>query len=135
MNRSLSQSPIHAVCHFPKPILYPLNYIFQNLITFRIYERDFDNAIKYLELTRIQKIQKTNYYWLNINYLGELITFVKEGSFNSFDKIRHYINIIEDLGHTEQATMLKDEVTRLTNGTRFTSNKYVKRPTSLHGIF
>ena len=98
-------------------VLNYVSHIFQNLITFRIYERDFDSAIKYLELAQIQKIEKTNYYyWLNINYLEELIAFVKEGNFNSFDKIRHYINVIEDLGHEEQAVMLKNEVTRLMNG-------------------
>lgn len=78
--------------------------IIRNFITYRIYEYDYDSALKFIAIAKKQKFNSSNYeHRMHIRYLENLVHYLKTGKKEYSDRISVYIRLLEDIGDTENA--------------------------------
>lgn len=86
-----------------------------NLITSRIYRKDFVGAKKYLQKTETLAISKTDYRLaLNIEYLKNLLGYLITGEMFYMKNIQTYIILLEFVGDEQTLKAVKEEVKVLT---------------------
>lgn len=86
-----------------------------NLVTSRIYRKDFVGAKKYLQETETLKVSKTDYHMaLNIEYLKNLLGYLITGETFYMKNIQTYIVLLEFIGDEQTLKAVKEEVKILT---------------------
>ncbi|MGX7244254.1 helix-turn-helix domain-containing protein [Enterococcus quebecensis] len=94
-----------------------------NLITSRIYRKDFVGAKRYLQKTETLDISKTDYRLaLNIEYLKNLLGYLITGEAFYMKNIQTYIILLEFVGDNQTLEAIKEEVKILT----YTNKNIVK---------
>ncbi|MBO0440839.1 helix-turn-helix domain-containing protein [Candidatus Enterococcus ikei] len=94
-----------------------------NLITSRIYRKDFVGAKRYLKNTEALDISRTDYRLaLNIEYLKNLLGYLITGEAFYMKNIQTYIILLEFVGDEQTLKAIKEEVKILT----YTNKNIVK---------
>ncbi|WP_321382681.1 hypothetical protein [uncultured Enterococcus sp.] len=96
--------PVKYEDHRPyKTIIFAYGII-RNFITYRIYEYDYDSALKYIKLAKNQQFNSSNYeHRMHIQYLENLVYYLQTGKKDYSDKISRYIRLLEDIGDVANA--------------------------------
>ncbi|OJG90201.1 hypothetical protein RV15_GL001465 [Enterococcus silesiacus] len=82
-----------------------------NLISKRLYEKDYESAKKYIKLAKKQDKQNENYsFKLNLQYLTNLLNYIIEGELVYIERVYDFIHLLENTGDTLQAEQVKKEV-------------------------
>ncbi|MHC5217288.1 helix-turn-helix domain-containing protein [Enterococcus sp. LJL128] len=101
-----------------------------NIISIKLYERDYQLAEKYIALAKKQDKSSKNYsYLMNLQYLNNLLQYLKIGDLSYLNKVYDFIHLLEDIGDSFHAELLKKEVKILTYDNKET--KYSDYPVSL----
>ncbi|OJG68669.1 hypothetical protein RV09_GL000068 [Enterococcus moraviensis] len=110
--------------------LFPINYeeqrdfttkkfahnILINLISLRLYAKDYASAEKYIKLAKKQDKQNENYsFKLNLQYLNNLLNYLLEGEPHYMERVYDFIHLLENAGDIMQAQEVKKEVKMLTH--------------------
>ncbi|MBM7687834.1 transcriptional regulator [Enterococcus ureilyticus] len=86
-----------------------------NLITARIYEKDYSGAQKYIFFANKQDVTGSNYnYRMNLQYLHNLLQYLLTGNHQYMEHIYDFIRLLENIGDGLQAENLKKEIKFLT---------------------
>jgi len=86
-----------------------------NLITSKIYRKDFVGAKKYLQKTEtLDRSNKDYYFALNVEYLKNLLGYLITGEAFYMKNIHTYINLLEFIGDKQTLDAVKEEVKILT---------------------
>ncbi|EOL43537.1 helix-turn-helix domain-containing protein [Enterococcus caccae] len=86
-----------------------------NLITSRIYEKDYNGAQKYILFANKQDMTASNYnYRMNLQYLHNLLQYLLTGNHKYMEHIYDFVRLLENIGDTLQAENLKKEIKFLT---------------------
>ncbi|MHC5216852.1 Rgg family transcriptional regulator [Enterococcus sp. LJL128] len=92
-----------------KTIIFAYN-VMRNIITMLIYKNDYETAEKYIAMTKEQPVNSSNYEQrMNIEYLHNLVQYLKTGKKEYSEKITRYIRTLEDLGLNETAKVVDEE--------------------------
>ncbi|EOL44166.1 helix-turn-helix domain-containing protein [Enterococcus caccae] len=87
-----------------------------NLISMRLYAKDYPSAEKYIKLAKKQDKQNENYsFKLNLQYLTNLLNYILEGEPVYMERVYDFIHLLENTGDTLQAEQVKKEVKMLTH--------------------
>nr|OUZ35790.1 hypothetical protein A5889_001266 [Enterococcus sp. 9D6_DIV0238] len=87
-----------------------------NLISMRLYAKDYEGAAKYIKLAKKQDKQNENYnFKLNLQYLSNLLNYILEGEPVYMERVYDFIHLLENAGDTLQAEQVKKEVKLLTH--------------------
>lgn len=87
-----------------------------NLISLKLYAKDYDGAEKYIRLAKKQDKQSENYsFKLNLQYLSNLLNYIREGEPVYMERVYDFIHLLENTGDTLQADQVKKEVKILTH--------------------
>ncbi|MBO0422245.1 transcriptional regulator [Enterococcus plantarum] len=85
-----------------------------NLISMRLYAKDYESAEKYIKLAKKQDKQNENYsFKLNLQYLTNLLNYIIEGEPVYMERVYDFIHLLENTGDTLQAEQVKKEVKML----------------------
>ncbi|MGM0220186.1 helix-turn-helix domain-containing protein [Enterococcus sp. AZ126] len=94
-----------------KQIRQRCTHILLNLITMRIYEKDFDGAKKYIYLAKKQDPTKINlHFQINLKYLENLLTYQLTGNYDCMQRIQEYIHLLKDIGDYSLAEQIEAEI-------------------------
>ncbi|WP_375180190.1 helix-turn-helix domain-containing protein [Enterococcus rotai] len=86
-----------------------------NLVTSKIYRKDFVGAKKYLQKTEtLDRSNKDYYFALNVEYLKNLLGYLITGEAFYMKNIHTYINLLEFIGDKQTLDAVKEEVKILT---------------------
>lgn len=97
-----------------------------NLITIKLYNRDYEKAKKYLRLANKQNVKNQDYqYRMNIEYLSNLYSYLTKGNYQYIRKVYDYIHFLDDLGENQQSKMIEKEVEVLTLNFRGAENSTI----------
>ncbi|ALS37858.1 transcriptional regulator with XRE-family HTH domain [Enterococcus rotai] len=87
-----------------------------NLISMRLYAKDYESAERYIRLAKKQDKQNENYsFKLNLQYLTNLLNYILEGEPVYMERVYDFIHLLENTGDTLQAEQVKTEVKMLTH--------------------
>lgn len=87
-----------------------------NLISMRLYAKDYESAERYIRLAKKQDKQNENYsFKLNLQYLTNLLNYIIEGEPVYMERVYDFIHLLENTGDTLQAEQVKKEVKMLTH--------------------
>ncbi|MGX7262377.1 helix-turn-helix domain-containing protein [Enterococcus crotali] len=87
-----------------------------NLISMRLYAKDYNSAEKYIKLAKKQDKQNENYsFKLNLQYLTNLLNYILEGEPIYMERVYDFIHLLENTGDILQAEQVKKEVKMLTH--------------------
>ncbi|MGX7245263.1 helix-turn-helix domain-containing protein [Enterococcus quebecensis] len=87
-----------------------------NLITLKLYAKDYEGAEKYIRLAKKQDKQNENYnFKLNLQYLTNLLNYLLEGEPVYMERVYDFIHLLENAGDVTHATNVKKEVKMLTH--------------------
>ncbi|GGD04827.1 hypothetical protein [Enterococcus wangshanyuanii] len=82
-----------------------------NIITARIYNKEYDEAKLYIEMAEKEDIKSSNYFFkFSIQYLKNMILFIETEDLVYLNKIYNFISLVEDAGDSSMANLLKEEV-------------------------
>lgn len=85
-----------------------------SFITSRLYDDDFEGALKYIEIGKLQEQSSYNYsYRLNLQYLDNLTKYLSSGDHKYFDEVVKYIDMLESIGDTSHAKDVSEELKAL----------------------
>lgn len=85
-----------------------------NLISMRLYAKDYESAQKYIRLAKKQDRHSENYsFKLNLQYLSNLLDYIIEGEPIYMERVYDFIHLLENTGDTLQAEQVKKEVKML----------------------
>lgn len=91
-------------------------YILINAISTRIYEKDYDEARRYIQLAKRQDKERKNLnYRINLKYLENLLDYITVGDYQYMERIQEYIHILKDIGDSFTAEQIKTEVKEVLN--------------------
>lgn len=86
-----------------------------NLITSRIYAKDYNGAKKYIIFANKQDMTGSNYnYRMNLQYLHNLLQYLLTGNHKYMEHVYNFVRLLENIGDTLQAEILKKEIKFLT---------------------
>ncbi|WP_348920088.1 helix-turn-helix domain-containing protein [Enterococcus rotai] len=86
-----------------------------NLVTSKIYRKDFVGAKKYLQKTEtLDRSNKDYCFALNVEYLKNLLGYLITGEAFYMKNIHTYINLLEFIGDKQTLDAVKEEVKILT---------------------
>ncbi|WP_348922427.1 helix-turn-helix domain-containing protein [Enterococcus rotai] len=86
-----------------------------NLITSRIYEKDYSGAQKYIVFANKQDMTASNYnYRMNLQYLHNLLQYLLTGNHKYMEHVYDFVRLLENIGDILQAENLKKEIKFLT---------------------
>lgn len=86
-------------------------HIILNVITARLYDKDFEDAKKYVTLAKKQYKKRDDLFFrLNLKYLENLLNYLSTGDYQYMHRIQEYINLLEDVGDTELANHIQKEI-------------------------
>lgn len=95
-----------------------------NWITARIHERDYTGAKEAIDIAQLQKEFLYSYYFrLNLQYLSDLLNYLKTGKHVYYEKIVNFIHILENIGHIRHAQAVSQELELLTHGADKSKNE------------
>ncbi|MBO0439406.1 helix-turn-helix domain-containing protein [Candidatus Enterococcus ikei] len=87
-----------------------------NLISLRLYAKDYTSAKKYIKLAKKQDKQNENYsFKLNLQYLNNLLNYLLDGEPDHMERVYDFIHLLENAGDIMQAQEVKKEVKMLTH--------------------
>lgn len=87
-----------------------------NLISIRLYAKDYESAEKYIKLAKKQDKQNENYsFKLNLQYLNNLLNYILDGEPMYMERVYDFIHLLENTGDILQAEQVKKEVKMLTH--------------------
>lgn len=88
-----------------------------NIISKRIYDGQYEEAMYYLEQSKNIDTEKSDYYFkLSIRYLENLCLFLTTHDSEHYGKLLNYISVLRDLGDDTTADLLKGEIEELAFG-------------------
>ncbi|WP_321388734.1 hypothetical protein [uncultured Enterococcus sp.] len=88
-----------------------------NIISKRIYDGHYEEAMYYLEQSKNIDAEKSDYYFkLSIRYLENLCLFLTTHDSEHYGKLLNYISVLRDLGDDTTADLLKEEIEELAFG-------------------
>lgn len=88
-----------------------------NVISKQIYEKQYQEALYYLEQAKKIDKEKSDYYFrLSIRYLENLCLFLTTHDSEHYGKLLNYISVLRDLGDDTTADLLKEEIKELAFG-------------------
>lgn len=87
-------------------------HVIINVITFEIYDKDFESAKKYIQIGKKQAKRKEDllYFRMNLKYLENLVNYLTTGNYIYMRRIQECIDLLEDIGDIELAEHLKKEI-------------------------
>ncbi len=87
-----------------------------NLISLKLYAKDYDGAEKYIKLARKQDKLNENYnFKLNLQYLDNLLNYLLDGEPIYMERVYDFIHLLENAGDITHADNVKKEVKMLTH--------------------
>ncbi|MEI5992720.1 helix-turn-helix domain-containing protein [Candidatus Enterococcus mansonii] len=87
-----------------------------NLISLKLYAKDYDGAEKMIKLAKKQDKQNENYHFkLNLQYLNNLLNYLLEGEPIYMERVYDFIHLLENAGDIAHANNVKKEVKMLTH--------------------
>ncbi|WP_086313396.1 hypothetical protein A5821_000875 [Enterococcus sp. 7F3_DIV0205] len=87
-----------------------------NLITLRLYAKDYNGAEKFIKLAKKQDKQNENYnFKLNLQYLTNLLNYLLDGEPVYMERVYDFIHLLENAGDINHANNVKKEVKMLTH--------------------
>lgn len=87
-----------------------------NLISLKLYAKDYEGAEKYIKLAKKQDKRSENYsFKLNLQYLSNLLNYILDGEPVYMERVYDFIHLLENTGDTLQAEQVKKEVKLLTH--------------------
>ncbi|MGC6767853.1 helix-turn-helix domain-containing protein [Enterococcus sp. LJL51] len=82
-----------------------------NVISMKLYERDYNAAEKFILLAKKLDRSSKNYsYRMNLQYLNNLLNYLKTGDLAYINKVYQFINLLEDIGDNFHASQINAEV-------------------------
>lgn len=86
-----------------------------NLITLKLFNKDYEKAKKYLILAKKQNKEKQDYkYRMEVEYLNNLCSYLTKGNYQYIRKVYDYIHFLNDLGENQRSKLIEKEVEILT---------------------
>ncbi|MGM0218915.1 helix-turn-helix domain-containing protein [Enterococcus sp. AZ126] len=87
-----------------------------NAITVTLYKKDYDLTRKYIKIAKNLDKSNSNYsYRMNLKYLENLADWLETGELKYMQQINNFITILEDIGDSEHAKNVNNEVKELTH--------------------
>lgn len=109
---------MYPIQHFELRDSETKNYasnVFLNIITAKLYKKEYKNALEYIE--QAEKIDPANmnyYFRFSLQYLKNLTLYIKTRNPNYYQKIYTFISLVYDIGDLDTANKLEEEVRELT---------------------
>lgn len=111
-------------------IMYPVKYfeyrdhktrnttstIFLNMITAKLYSKEYKKAQEYIDRAHLMDKQNMNYYLkLSLLYLQNLLNYLLTNEIKYYSEIINFVKLVESIGDTQTANQIKEEIEILTN--------------------
>lgn len=85
--------------------------ILTNVLTARIYEKDYDSTRRYIHLAKkLDKSHKSMFFQSHIKYLENLLDYLTTGDYKYIQRIQEYINLLKDIGNNNDAEQIEIEI-------------------------
>lgn len=82
-----------------------------NAITVSLYSKDYELTRKYIKIAKTLDKSNSNYsYRMNLKYLKNLADWLQTRELKYLQPINNFITILEDIGDSEHAKKVNDEV-------------------------
>lgn len=100
------------------------HHIILNVITVRIYEKDYNSAFKYISLAKKHdQSEQSLYYRINFKYLENLLEYLVTGDYQYMQRIQEYIRLLKDIGDNALAEQLEAEIKVVIHGILVSSSQ------------
>lgn len=94
----------------------PIFNIFINVITIRVYEKNYESAKKYIRLAKSYDEERQDFYYrINIKYLENLVNYLESSDYHYLQQIYQYIDLLKDI-KVPLAEQIETEVKLIIHG-------------------
>lgn len=85
--------------------------ILLNVITTRVYEKDFEGTKKYILIAKKHAKKRNDFYFkVNLNYMENLLNYLTTGEYRYLQQIQEYIHLLKNIGDTNVAQVIEKEI-------------------------